>query len=67
MTKQELNELFTQWDKLNEEYDQYIKNGFKKPQVLEKDQIKYLKNMQKELFELELTWFKVIKGDITIF
>lgn len=66
MTKQELNELFTQWDRLNEEYDQYIKNGFKNPKNIDQENIDYLKNMQQSLYDIELLWFQVIKGEIPI-
>ena len=64
MTQQEFKKLSTEWEELNHQYDEIIRNGFNgttTPDI----SIDILKSMQQRLYDIETTWFGVIEKKFT--
>ena len=64
MKKENFRDLRSEWEKLNKEYDAYIQEFFDNPgdDSFTEEQINKMKEMQKELYEVERQWFKVAEG-----
>lgn len=60
MTQQEFKNLSTEWEELNHQYDEIIRNGFNGTTTLDIP-TDILKSMQQRLYDIETTWFSVIE------
>lgn len=60
MNKERLQEIKIEWEKLNEDYDNLIRNYLDNPEkeIVTEDQFVKCKEMQQKLFDLETELFQ---------
>lgn len=63
MTKEEFQNIGKEWKRLNAEYDSYVEAFI---DDMKKDDIEKLKQMQQDLFNLEVQLFAIMNGEVII-